>query len=67
MILSSLLNYHLVYLQQPLVSTEEITQVAFAVQMFALANDKYAAALKQNKLDQIEKVKQMDREVNGGV
>ncbi len=38
-----------------------------AVQMLALANDKYAAALKQNKLDQIEKVKQMDREVNGGV
>ena len=38
-----------------------------AVQMLALANDKYAAALKQNKLDQIERVKQMDREVNGGV
>ena len=36
-----------------------------AVQMLALGNESYAAALKQNKLDQIEKVKQMDREVNG--
>ena len=30
-------------------------------------NDEYAQKLKQNKLDQIERVKQMDREVNGGV
>ena len=36
-----------------------------AVQMLALANDSYAAALKQNKLDQVARVKQMDAEVNG--
>jgi len=38
-----------------------------AVQMLALANPAYAAALEQNKLDQIEKVKAQDREINGGV
>ena len=37
-----------------------------AVQMLALANPAYAAALEQNKLDQIEKVKAQDREINGG-
>ena len=37
-----------------------------ATQILALGNDKYAAALKQNKLDQIERVKSQDREVNGG-
>ena len=37
-----------------------------AVQMLALRDEKYSAALKQNKLDQIEKVKAQDREVNGG-
>ena len=37
-----------------------------AVQMLALKNDKHAAALKQNKLDQVERVKAQDREVNGG-
>jgi len=37
-----------------------------AVQMLALQNEKHAAALKQNKLDQIERVKSQDREVNGG-
>ena len=37
-----------------------------AVQMLALKNDDFAQKLKQNKLDQIERVKQMDREVNGG-
>ena len=36
-----------------------------AVQILALANDSYAAALKQNKLDQVARVKQMDAEVNG--
>ena len=36
-----------------------------AVQMLALANDDYAAALKQNKLDQVARVKKMDAEVNG--
>lgn len=36
-----------------------------ATQILALGNEKYAAALKQNKLDQIAKVKQMDAEVNG--
>lgn len=35
-----------------------------ATQILALSNETYAAALKQNKLDQIEKVKQMDAEVN---
>ena len=37
-----------------------------AVQMLALANPAYGAALEQNKLDQIERVKTQDREVNGG-
>ena len=37
-----------------------------AVQMLALQNDGYAAALKQNKLDQVEKVKSQDREINNG-
>ena len=37
-----------------------------AVQMLALQSEKHAAALKQNKLDQIERVKSQDREVNGG-
>jgi 5-(carboxyamino)imidazole ribonucleotide mutase len=37
-----------------------------AVQMLALQNDAHAAALKQNKLDQVERVKAQDREVNGG-
>ena len=37
-----------------------------AVQMLALQNEKHAAALKQNKLDQVERVKAQDREVNGG-
>jgi len=34
--------------------------------MLALQSEKHAAALKQNKLDQIERVKAQDREVNGG-
>lgn len=37
-----------------------------AVQMLALSNPAYAAALEQNKLDQIERVKAQDREINGG-
>ncbi|MDA0926404.1 MAG: 5-(carboxyamino)imidazole ribonucleotide mutase [archaeon] len=37
-----------------------------AVQMLALSNPTYAAALEQNKLDQIEHVKAQDREINGG-
>ena len=37
-----------------------------AVQMLALSNAKYAAALEQNKLDQIDRVKAQDKEVNGG-
>ncbi|MDP6326472.1 MAG: 5-(carboxyamino)imidazole ribonucleotide mutase [Candidatus Thalassarchaeaceae archaeon] len=37
-----------------------------AVQMLALQNESHAEALKQNKLDQIERVKAQDREVNGG-
>ena len=37
-----------------------------AVQMLALQNEAHAAALKQNKLDQVERVKAQDREVNGG-
>jgi len=37
-----------------------------AVQMLALAQPHYGAALEQNKLDQIERVKSQDREVNGG-
>ena len=37
-----------------------------AVQMLALQNENHAAALKQNKLDQVERVKAQDREVNGG-
>jgi 5-(carboxyamino)imidazole ribonucleotide mutase len=36
-----------------------------ATQILALGNDNYAAALKQNKLDQVAKVMQMDAEVNG--
>ena len=38
-----------------------------ATQILALKNPEYAAALKQNKLDQVERVKAQDREVNGGV
>jgi 5-(carboxyamino)imidazole ribonucleotide mutase len=37
-----------------------------AVQMLALSNPAYAAALEKNKLDQIERVKAQDREINGG-
>ncbi|MCS5525624.1 MAG: 5-(carboxyamino)imidazole ribonucleotide mutase [Candidatus Poseidoniaceae archaeon] len=37
-----------------------------ATQILALSNADYAAALKQNKLDQIERVKRMDAEVSGG-
>ena len=37
-----------------------------AVQMLALIHPRYAAALEQNKLDQIERVKAQDRDVNGG-
>lgn len=37
-----------------------------AVQILALSNERLAAALTQNKLDQIARVKQMDREINGG-
>ncbi|MBT7637340.1 MAG: AIR carboxylase family protein, partial [Euryarchaeota archaeon] len=37
-----------------------------ATQILALKNPQFEAALKQNKLDQIEKVKAQDREVNGG-
>jgi 5-(carboxyamino)imidazole ribonucleotide mutase len=37
-----------------------------ATQILALGNPKYAEALKQNKLDQIEKVMAQDREINGG-
>lgn len=36
-----------------------------ATQILALNNDTYAAALVQNKLDQVERVKKMDAEVNG--
>ena len=38
-----------------------------AVQMLALVNDDMAQKLVQDKLDQIERVLKMDREVNGGV
>ena len=38
-----------------------------ATQILALNNPAYAAALKQNKRDQVERVKSQDREVNGGV
>ena len=38
-----------------------------ATQILALQNPQYEAALKQNKLDQIERVKAQDREVNGGL
>ncbi len=38
-----------------------------AVQMLALINDDMAQKLVQDKLDQIERVLKMDREVNGGV
>jgi hypothetical protein len=34
--------------------------------MLALSNAKYVAALEQNKLDQIDRVKAQDKEVNGG-
>ncbi|MCP2505119.1 MAG: AIR carboxylase family protein, partial [Candidatus Poseidoniaceae archaeon] len=37
-----------------------------ATQILALKNPLYEAALHQNKLDQIERVKAQDREVNGG-
>ena len=37
-----------------------------AVQMLALINDDMAQKLVQDKLDQIERVLKMDREVNGG-
>ena len=37
-----------------------------AVQMLGMFIPKYAAALEQNKLDQIERVKRKDREINGG-
>ena len=37
-----------------------------ATQILALSNADYAAALKQNKLDQIERVMRMDAEVSGG-
>ena len=37
-----------------------------ATQILALKNPEYEAALIQNKLDQIERVKSQDREVNGG-
>ena len=37
-----------------------------ATQILALKNPQYEAALKQNKLDQIERVKSQDRDVNGG-
>tara|TARA_B110000444_G_C18848602_1_gene603809 strand:- start:992 stop:1471 length:480 start_codon:yes stop_codon:yes gene_type:complete len=38
-----------------------------AVQILALKNQAHADSLKQNKLDQVERVKAQDREVNGGV
>ncbi|RJU97785.1 MAG: 5-(carboxyamino)imidazole ribonucleotide mutase [Candidatus Poseidoniales archaeon] len=38
-----------------------------AVQMLALVNDDMAQKLVQDKLDQIERVLKMDREVNGGL
>ena len=38
-----------------------------AVQMLALINDDMAQKLVQDKLDQIERVLKMDREVNGGI
>ena len=37
-----------------------------AVQMLALVNDEMAQRLVQDKLDQVERVLQMDREVNSG-
>jgi 5-(carboxyamino)imidazole ribonucleotide mutase len=37
-----------------------------ATQILALKNPLFEAALKQNKLDQIERVKAQDRDVNGG-
>jgi len=37
-----------------------------ATQILALKNPDYAAALKQNKLDQVARVKAQDAEVNGG-
>ena len=45
--------------------TEETTLVIWQSQILALGNETYAAALKQNKLDQVARVKQMDAEVNG--
>ena len=38
-----------------------------ATQILALADPAHAARLAQNKLDHVERVKAMDREVNGGV
>ena len=38
-----------------------------ATQILALNNSQFEGALKQNKLDQIERVKTQDREVNGGL
>ena len=38
-----------------------------ATQILAIADPAHAARLAQNKLDQVERVKAMDREVNGGV
>ena len=38
-----------------------------AIQMLALVNDDMAQKLVQDKLDQIERVLKMDREVNGGL
>ena len=38
-----------------------------AAQILAIADPAHAARLAQNKLDQVERVKAMDREVNGGV
>ena len=37
-----------------------------ATQILALGNPVYAEALKQNKLDQVQKVMAQDREINGG-
>ena len=37
-----------------------------ATQILAIADPAHAARLAQNKLDQVERVKAMDREVNGG-
>ena len=50
---------------QQLVLTRGDNAGYLATQILALGNETYAAALKQNKLDQVAKVKQMDAEVNG--